>query len=116
MRVAIGTTLLMLLTLVTAFSIRAAWNMYGRFDSSSTAAAAAKNELASLQAQYSSTTAQLEALKTPRGEEGALRERYGVARPGEGQIDIVRESTASEDGEGNSQDAWSKLWRSLFDW
>ena len=115
LRMLTGGSLMVLLAAVAVISSRAAWEMYTRFADASVAAAAAQGELKALQAQFASTTAEVEALNTARGEEEALRERYGVARPGEGEITIVREE-GQADAPVEQGGFVLRLWHALFVW
>ena len=115
LRVLTGGFLLAALAAMAVISSRAAWEMYTRFADASVAAAAAQGELKALQAQFASTTAEVESLNTARGEEEALRERYGVARPGEGEITIVREKDEA-DAPAGEEGFFLRIWHALFVW
>jgi hypothetical protein len=55
-------------------------------------------------------------LSSLRGVEAEVRERYGVARPGEGKIEIVRNSKG-EDIQGlEDGNIFIRVFRSLFVW
>jgi len=99
------------------FSARAAWSMYGKFTSASAAAASSQVELERVLAQKEDVTAELEDLSSDRGVEELLRERFGVAKPGEGEIRIVRkvggEGDAPLDEKGN---IFTRIFRALFVW
>jgi hypothetical protein len=116
LRMLVGLAGLVALAALGAVSARAAWGMYQKFAEASAADAAAQNELAAAQAQYASVSASVEALDTERGQEGALRERYGVARPGEGEIDIVRPATTTPAAADAPRGFWASLWHALFVW
>lgn len=116
LRVALGCGLLVALMFV-AFSLtKAAWAMYGRFAEANQADTATHGELSNLEVQYTSVSAATDALETERGQEGALRERYGVAKPGEGTIDIVRPATTTPAQPAGSDSWWANLWHALFVW
>ena len=102
---------------IAAFSAHAAWDMYVKFTVASHADEAAQTELASLKNQYANVSGAVENFSTPRGEEGEIRERFGVAKPGEGAIQIVR-AASSSDGAQNSlpQDIMSRIFRALIVW
>jgi len=98
------------------FAAKAAWGMYGKFAAASQARTDAEAQLAQLETQYSQVESQVKALTTERGVEAALRERYGVAKPGEGEIDIVQGASTTSASAPSSESWFIKLWRSLFVW
>lgn len=102
---------------LTVFAGHAAWDMYTKFAIASQADEASQTELASLKAQYANVSQAVENLSTPRGEEGEMRERFGVAKPGEGAIQIVRTATSSDAGQNQlPQDFISRVLRALVVW
>lgn len=99
-----------------AFGVsRAAWNMYGKFSEAATARAAAELELQELSARHERIQTEVDELSTPRGLEAEVRERYGVVRPGEGEIAIVRPATSSEVLR-RDRGVLERLWQLLFVW
>ena len=115
-RVLLGCAGIVALGVLTFFAVEAAWGMYGKFAAASEARAGAQTQLAQLQTQYARVQTQVAELNTDRGIEAAVRERYGVARPGEGAIDIVRHASSSESGARGDESWFAKFWRSLFVW
>lgn len=111
-----GTCLLAALALVAGLSVRAAWGMYQKFEEAAAADAASQTEVANLKSQYDDASQRTEFLNTKEGQEQALRERYGVAAPGEGEIDIVRPAEGAEGAAAAPQGFWQKLWHALFVW
>ena len=79
------------------------------------ARAAAEAQLAALGARHTAVAADVAALSSERGLEAEVRERYGVARPGEAQIDIVRQAP-QEEPIVEHPTLWDRLWRLLFVW
>lgn len=101
--------------LLLGFSVRAAWGMYTKFIVASRGHEAAQHELSNLKKQYTRVSAAVETLSTLRGEESELRERFGVARPGEGAIQIIRSSTSTDSEESLTQKGfWSKILQVFF--
>ena len=99
------------------FSAHAAWDMYVKFTVASKGDDASKTELASLESQYARVSQAVDNLSTPRGEEGEIRERFGVAKPGEGAIQIVRASTSSDGGQNSlPNDILSRVLRAFVVW
>lgn len=82
----------LLLGFVAVTMVRASYNMYGKFTEAAEAQQGAQDRLTLLVAQKEQVGAAVEAFDSPRGIEAEVRERYGVARPGEGRIEIVRET------------------------
>lgn len=115
-RVILGCLGIVALGGLTFVAVQAAWGMYGKFAAASEARSDAEAQLAQLQTQYAKVEAKVAELNTSRGVEAAVRERYGVARPGEGAIDIVRHASTSESGTRSGDSWFSKLWQSLFVW
>lgn len=99
------------------FSVRAAWGMYQKFAIASRGDAAAEEELASLIAQHARVSAAVDQLSSERGIEGQIRGRFGVAKPDEGAIMIVRSATSTADTPTTSGGGlFSKIFRALFVW
>jgi cell division protein FtsB len=110
-----GAGAILALAAVAFLAGRAALDMYGKFAAAAAARADAEAQLAELQERYTSVKAQVDALNSPRGVEAVVRERYGVARPGEGEIDIALEASSSVT-QAPKQGLWDKLWHLLFVW
>jgi len=113
LRMLVGSAGILLLAALAVWSVRSAWSMYQKFTAASDAHAQAQAQLTQLQAQYTRVEAQVAELKTVRGQEGEFRQRYGVALPGEGEIDIVRQAPTSTPGAAEGQNWWQRLW-SIF--
>ncbi len=116
LRVMVGSAGVLLLAGVAFFALRGAWNMYGKFVSASDARQSAESQLASLEGRYATVKADVDSLQSERGIEAEVRERYGVARPGEGQIDIVRQASTTEEVVLKKQTLFERLWDLLFVW
>lgn len=115
LRVSVGCLGVLALCAVAFGASRAAWGMYGKFSAAAAARSEAEAELGSLQDRYTKITADVEEFSSERGLESAIRERYGVAKPGEGQIDIVRQSTTT-DTVRREPGFLERLWGMLFVW
>lgn len=115
LRISIGATGALVLAAAAFGAFGAAWNMYGKFAAAAAARAAAGTQVRNLEDRYAKIHAEVEAFASERGIEGAVREHYGVAKPGEVQIDIVRQSTTTEE-------VWQqagfveRLWKMLLVW
>ncbi len=116
MRAAIGALGVAALLFVAVYAAKGAWGMYTKFVSASEADAAAQVELETLKKQRAQVGASAEALVSDRGVEAGVRERYGVARPGEGQIDIIRREVASTTPKVEQPNVFQKIFRALFVW
>ncbi len=110
---AAGTLVLFLLSVVV---VRAAWGMYGTFTVAVEARDSAEGQLASLKAAQVRLTEAVESFDTPQGVEHEIRERFGVAKPGEGEIQIVRESGSTTLQTKPQENVFVKILRSLFVW
>ena len=83
------------LAILAIFAVRASWGMYERFNQAVESQEGAQERLALLIAKKEKVEDEVEHLDSARGIEAQVRERYGVARPGEGRIEIVRNSTST---------------------
>jgi len=104
------------LLFVSTASVKAAWEMYQTFDLAAVELAIASVELEALQAEYAQMASTLEGFESDRGFEAAVRERFGVARPGEGEIRIVRAAGEQVAEEGVDGNPFSRLFNALFQW
>jgi cell division protein FtsB len=109
---------LALVAVIAGLACHAAWNMYTKFRIAADARLTSENELATLQEQDAKVTAAVAGLETDRGIDGQMRERFGVARPGEGEIDIVRPSNASTSSDllPDTNNIFMRVFRALFIW
>ncbi len=115
-RAGLGALGVLLLALIAFFCMRGAWGMYTKFAAASAADAAAQVELETLKGQVSQVGASAEALSSERGIEAGVRERYGVARPGEGQIDIIRREATTTAPKADEPNIFVKVFRAIFVW
>ncbi|MDE1924943.1 MAG: hypothetical protein KGH79_02060 [Patescibacteria group bacterium] len=106
----------LVLLVVTVTAVRGAWEMYGKFSSSAAADAVAQQNLASLKLQESQVNAAVASLSSSEGVETQMRERYGVARPGEGEIQIVKDAASTTPAEPASSNIFSRIFHALFPW
>lgn len=90
--------------------------MYSKFAAASQADVSAQAELETLRSQVSMVGASAEALASQRGVEAGVRERYGVARPGEGQIDIIRREATISTPRADEPNVFVKIFRAIFVW
>lgn len=116
-RFCMGVGMLLLLTFVAFGAVRASWGMYGKFAEATTANAAAQQNLTQMTTQEQSVNAEVSQLQSPVGQEAQLRQSYGVALPGEGEIQIVREVATSTSAASNvSGNFFVRIFRALFSW
>ena len=106
----------LVLLLVTFVAVRAAWGMYGKFTSSAAADEAARQNLATLQKQETQVGGAVGSLDSERGVEAQIRERYGVAKPGEGEIQIVTDSASSTTPAASSENMFVRIFHAVFPW
>src|SRR6185312_7650259 len=86
---------LAVLFVITILAVRGAWGMYGKFAEAAQSDELAHKELADLKEQQAQVNASVDSFTNDRGLEAQVRERYGVVKPGEGQIQIVRDSSTT---------------------
>ncbi len=115
LRVSAGVAGVVALAGVAALASHAAWDMYGKFAEAAAARAAAETQLQELQTRHQNIEADVQALSSERGLEAQVRERYGVARPGEGQITIIRQASSTEVLR-QEPGLLQKLWQLLTVW
>ena len=65
------------------------FNIYQKEEIARSAAHDAQSQLASLQARQATLQQSINELSTPRGQEATVRQTFGVAKPGEGEIVVV---------------------------
>ncbi len=104
---AIGALALLLIAVV---SVRAAWNVYGKFVEASAGQQIAQAQLASLQSQEQTINADLTQLNSPGGLEAEVRARYGVVKPGEGEIQIVENQSVAPTTTPGQESIWVRFW------
>ncbi len=115
-RLVVGICAVIVLALLAAVSTRAAWNMYDKFVQSSEGRETAEQRLGSLQEKEKRISAAVAALTSSRGVEAEIRERFGVAKPGEGEIKIVRDKKDATESGTESKNLWQRIVDVLFIW
>ena len=115
-RLAAKTAGVLLLLVVTVVLLRAAWGMYGKMSEAAEAKEEANADLARVEVQQAGVTSTLSQISSVRGEEAQIRERFGVARPGEGEIDIIRNNKATTTESETKESWWVSLFHTLFVW
>ena len=98
------------------FSVRAAYGMYEKFTVAAAADDQAQAQYADLEQQYAQVKTDVQEVSTPEGVEGQIRERWGLAKPGEGEIDIVEQAASSSPAAAQPQGFFASLWQTLFVW
>lgn len=115
LKVSAGVAGIVALAGVAFIASRAAWGMYGKFAEAAVSRASADVQLQDLRERRQKIDVDVQALSSERGLEAQVRERYGMARPGEGEINIVRQATTSEVLK-QSPGILQKLWQMLTVW
>ena len=105
---------LVLMFLTVAF--RASWGMYGKLSEATQEDRAAKQEVAALQTEKARMEEEISFLSSRRGEEAVLRERYGLALPGEGVIQVVGEDASASSVSPLGESFGARLWSTLTPW
>ena len=117
LRFLLGIGGVLLLLLITFGAVRAGYSMYSKFSEAADSDAQAHAELASLKAQQAQVSASVHSLSSPRGVEAQVRQEYGVAKPGEGKIQIVRDVSATNtDAGGQEGNFFNHILQALFGW
>ena len=116
LRFYIGVIGLLMLLFLTVVAVKAAWGMYGKFSAASQSSMVAQQELTLLQTQEAQVRTAVEELSTPRGVEAQIRQRYGVAKPGEGEIRIVHDASTSSAQASPQGNVFVRIWHALFPW
>ena len=109
----LSTLLLFLLSVVV---VRAAWGMYDTFKVAVDERDNAFSQLASLKSSQERLSSSVVAFETPAGIEHEIRERFGVALPGEGEIQIVRDENPESVQTVPQENAFFHVLKSLFVW
>ncbi|HWB33878.1 MAG TPA: hypothetical protein VG753_00960 [Candidatus Paceibacterota bacterium] len=87
-----GVTVLTTIALfgVSCFAVSATWGMYGTFKVAAAGRDQTEAQLSTAQQDEAQMSATVGGFNSPDGIDREARERFGVARPDEGEIDIVR--------------------------
>jgi cell division protein FtsB len=86
------------------------WGIFAKEERARHDVADARGQLASLEEREATLQADLDELNTSRGQEAALRDTLGVAKPGENVIIVVPPAAAT------SSTTTRPWWRAVLDW
>lgn len=92
-----GALLVLLIWLLFLF-----WGIFRKEEVARHAAEDTRRQLAALEAREKTLQANIDDLRTERGQEASLRETYGVAKPGEEVIIVV----PADEGEPIEESSW----------
>lgn len=113
----LGAGVVAVLFFVTFGAVRASWGMYGKFAEAATANDAAQQNLTQMKAEKASVEAEVAHLSSEEGQEAQLRQSYGVAKPGEGEIQIIREvASTTLPAASASGNFFVRIFKALFVW
>jgi hypothetical protein len=101
---------------ISVLLLRATWRMYVRMTNASQAQQQAQVELAAVAAQQHGASSTLEALSTAQGQEAQIRQRFDLAKPGEGEIDLIYTASSAGATATSSAPWWQKVWQALWVW
>lgn len=104
------------LAVILFFLVRALWGVYGSEQRSSQELSVAQRNAADLENRAQYLTTQIDELNSPRGLEGALREKYPVAKEGEQMVIIVPPSATSSATSTASAPSWWQRFLDFFGW
>lgn len=111
--VSMGTLVLFLLTVVV---VRAAWGMYDTLKIAVDVRERAEGQLKNLKSDHTRLVAAVNTFESEVGIEREVRARFGVARPGEGEIQIIRDESSSTSKTGPIENSFFHALRSLVIW
>jgi cell division protein FtsB len=97
------------LILTAVWLVSLIWGLAGKAQIAWREAHDTKAEYEQLEARQTQLAANIAALNTPRGQDAAIREAFGVARPGEEVIIVVPPASSTP----TSTPSW---WRQVLDW
>jgi cell division protein FtsB len=107
---------MLLLAGLAGLAISSAWGMYGTFKDAVADRHEAETQLASLQADEARVSADVDSFNSPEGLEAQVRERFGVALPGEGEIQVVRPETDGAVQPAPPENPLLRIFHALFVW
>jgi hypothetical protein len=102
------------LSFITFAAAHAAWGMYGKFAEAAQSDDEAQQNLTELKEQEAHVSAAVGALSSSRGQDAQLRQSYGVALPGEGEIQIIEESASSTPAAKPEPNLLVRIWQAVF--
>ena len=106
---------LALLFVIALFSINGTWQVYNKQIASTTGLTESQIEWSRLKQRESELEADIEKLKSQRGFEAEIREKFSVGKEGEKVAVIVNTAAV---GEGDSHSGiwafWQGLWEGMF--
>lgn len=106
----------LLLFVLSGVAVSSAWGMYGTFKVATEGREGTESKLASMQSDQVRIGAAVASFDSPQGVEKQVRERFGVAKPDEGEIQIVRDASAQDAEPSQKQNIFVQLFHSLFVW
>ncbi len=95
---------------------RSVWRMYAKLAEASQGEAEAKAQQASLTQQRDNLAAAVDLINSPQGVEAELRQRYGLAKPGEGEIQIVVVTPTTTEATSTPPTFFKRVWNMLKVW
>ena len=116
LRLGLRTLGCLVLVILASFLVRGTWGMYGKLVHASDGEEASRVELARLRAREVKVRASVEALSSDRGVEAEVRERYGVLRPGEGEIRVIYPVASTAPTSIPAAPWWARVWHALLVW
>ena len=99
------------LLLLAFLSVLAAWNIFLRYELAKQDATTSQKDLVQITSRYDQAKADVARLSSSLGVEAALRQQFGVLKPGEGEIILVGGAATTSAISAPSQNGfWSQLW------
>lgn len=103
---------LLILLIAILFVGRAAWSMFAKSQETEENLARAQRELSELQSRAAHLESELEKFEREDGVETEIRERFNVAKEGEGVIILYDEQRDEEEANTDRNRPW---WKRFFD-
>lgn len=104
------------LLVLTALLAHAAWGMYEKMIIASQGQEEAEHQLALLREQEQGASTTLDEISSARGQEAQIRERYALAKPGEGEIDIIHQAPTSTTAGSANEPWWQRIFNAFKLW
>ncbi|MDE1874831.1 MAG: hypothetical protein KGI79_00535 [Patescibacteria group bacterium] len=98
------------LAVVCLLLLHSLWGVYQKYQKSETLVDRTRDDLATLQSRVDSVNQSIEELSTPEGRDTALRDQFGVVKPGERMVVLVNDApTGTPSAEATDTSWWGRF-------
>ena len=97
------------------FATQATWSVFGKYQETKENKRHAQKELAELKKRESEVKDRIEHLKTREGVEREIREKFGLAKEGEGVIVVVKSPKSEQESFAPRSSLWGSVFGNFFD-